>query len=211
MTPHRGVTGVSSFDSDDCTEVRVTGQELFGSYENTGAVVAADLVNALAVRHAFGRPVEAPDPVPALREVLAVDQRSVAQLRRRDAPAFVVLAGQLRDVFARIAEGDLDGAAGRLNALLALHPAHPHLAKEDGVWRLHHHPAEAALVPMWTAICAEGLARVVGAGEADRLGTCGSDDCDRVFVDGSRNASRRFCSTTCQNRVKAAAFRRRHA
>ncbi|MPZ28052.1 MAG: hypothetical protein GEV12_16990 [Micromonosporaceae bacterium] len=45
----------------------------------------------------------------------------------------------------------------------------------------------------------------------DRLGTCGADDCDRVFLDGSKNGSRRFCSITCQNRVKAAAFRRRRA
>ena len=42
-----------------------------------------------------------------------------------------------------------------------------------------------------------------------RLGTCASTDCDRVFLDGSKNASRRFCSTTCQNRVKATAFRLR--
>jgi predicted RNA-binding Zn ribbon-like protein len=41
------------------------------------------------------------------------------------------------------------------------------------------------------------------------LGTCDSDDCDRVFLDESKNGSRRFCSTTCQNRVKPAAFRRR--
>jgi predicted RNA-binding Zn ribbon-like protein len=44
---------------------------------------------------------------------------------------------------------------------------------------------------------------------ADRVGTCASDDCERAFFDSSRNGSRRFCSTTCQNRVKAAAFRRR--
>ena len=77
------------------------------------------------------------------------------------------------------------------------------------MWRLHHHPADADLVPMATAICAEAVARVIGAGAADRLGTCGADECERVFLDGSKNGSRRFCSTTCQNRVKALA-RRRH-
>jgi predicted RNA-binding Zn ribbon-like protein len=104
----------------------------------------------------------------------------------------------------------VDAAADHLNGLLAAHPAHPHLAKDDGRWRLHHHPADAALVPMATAICADALGRLIGAGAASRLGTCDSDRCDRVFLDGSKNASRRFCSTTCQNRVKAAAFRRRH-
>jgi predicted RNA-binding Zn ribbon-like protein len=33
--------------------------------------------------------------------------------------------------------------------------------------------------------------------------------CDRVFVDVSRNGTRRFCSETCQNRVKVAAHRAR--
>jgi predicted RNA-binding Zn ribbon-like protein len=30
-----------------------------------------------------------------------------------------------------------------------------------------------------------------------------------VFLDTSRNGSRRFCSTPCQHRVKAAAYRAR--
>jgi predicted RNA-binding Zn ribbon-like protein len=62
---------------------------------------------------------------------------------------------------------------------------------------------------MWTATCAEALARLIGAGNADRLGSCEREGCDRVFVDVSKNGSRRFCSTACQNRVKVAAFRRR--
>jgi predicted RNA-binding Zn ribbon-like protein len=32
-----------------------------------------------------------------------------------------------------------------------------------------------------------------------------------VYVDTSRNGSKRFCSTACQNRVKAATFRERHS
>jgi predicted RNA-binding Zn ribbon-like protein len=64
---------------------------------------------------------------------------------------------------------------------------------------------------MWTSITAEAVARLIGAGEQARLGICTADGCDRVFVDASRNGSRRFCSTTCQNRVKTAAFRRRRA
>jgi predicted RNA-binding Zn ribbon-like protein len=44
---------------------------------------------------------------------------------------------------------------------------------------------------------------------ADRLGVCSAESCDRVFVDTSRNGTRRFWSTACQNRIKAAAFRHR--
>lgn len=188
----------------------VTGQVHFGSYEYAGAVTAVDLVNGLAVDHAFGRPVQPADPAPAIQVILERDP-TWPPVRRRDVPGLVALAKQLRSVFRSIHDGDLDGAARHLNDLLAAHPAYPHLAKDGGHWRLHHHPGDATLVPMATAISAEALARIVGAGAATRLGTCDSDDCDRVFLDESKNGSRRFCSTTCQNRVKAAAFRRRHA
>ena len=147
--------------------------------------------------------------LPAIAHILAVDPPSLAQIGPDDGPGFVALARQLRGVFDELDGGDVDAAAARLNDLLSSHPAYPYLGKEGNRWRLHHHPVDAALVPMWTAICAEALARVVGAGEHDRLGTCAAGDCGRVFLDVSKNASRRFCSTTCQNRVKAAAFRRR--
>ena len=171
--------------------------------------MAVELVNELAVQVAFGRPVREVEPFSAIRRILAIDPPSAEQLRERDVPGFVALAGRLSRVFVQLERGDLDAAAGRLNDLLAAHSAQPHLAKDDGQWRLHHHPVDAAIVPMATAICAEGLARLIGAGDASRLGTCESDDCDRVFLDESKNGSRRFCSLSCQNRVKAAAFRRR--
>jgi predicted RNA-binding Zn ribbon-like protein len=183
----------------------------FDSYADTGIHVAVDLVNALAPDRAGGKQTPPDETLPAIAEVLAVDPPSVAQLGPADASGFVMLALRLRDVFDDLRGGDTDSAAARLNDLLSRYPAHPYLAKEDGHWRLHHHPDDAALVPMWTAICAEGLARMLGAGFGDRLGTCEAPGCERVFLDQSKNASRRFCSTTCQNRVKAAAFRLRRA
>ena len=191
----------------------MTGQEKLDGYVRWGdsAVIALGLVNALAVDHAYGRPVAGDDPFAAVHEVLTIDPPSAAQLRERDLPGFRALAAELRTVIDDVGAGRLDRAAGRLNALLATHPAHPHLARDGDRWVLHHHPVDAELVPMATAVSAEVLARVIGDGAADRLGACDADDCDRVYLDGSKNGSRRFCSTTCQNRTKAAAFRRRHA
>jgi predicted RNA-binding Zn ribbon-like protein len=179
----------------------------FDSYKDAGLLVAAELVNELASsgeREALLPPREA---VVTLARILAIDPPSVAALTRSHVPSFVELAQRLRGVFADLQRRDLDGAAATLNELLAAHPAHPHLAKERGVWRLHHH--DAPLVAMWTAICAAGLAEMIGDGEAQRLGTCERTDCGRVYVDVSKNASRRFCSLTCQNRVKVATFRER--
>ncbi|WP_207936432.1 CGNR zinc finger domain-containing protein [Actinomadura sp. KC216] len=178
---------------------------LLDSYMDAGVLVAADLVNRMVVRPEGG------EDTAVLREVLAVDPPSAEQLAPGHVPGFAALARTLRSVFDDLAGGDEDAAAERLNRLLAAHPAHPHLAKEDGRWRLHHHPGDAPLVPMWTSICAEALARLLAGGHADRVGSCADGRCGRVFVDTSRNASRRFCSTTCQNRVKTAALRRRRA
>jgi len=87
------------------------------------------------------------------------------------------------------------------------------LERHDGEpWHLHFHSAdETSMVKGWQAGCATGLAIVLGGELYDRLGVCTAPHCDRVYVDTTRNGSRRFCSTACQNRVKAAAFRERRA
>jgi hypothetical protein len=187
----------------------VTGQVNLDSYSDTGVLVAVDLVNEVARLEAGSRGGLPPAMLPAIAGVLAVDPPSVAQLKKADVPGFVGLVTALRLVFQDLHQRDVDAAAARLNDLLSRHPAHPHLAKEEGRWRMHHHPMDSALVPMWSSICAEAMARMIGAGHADRFGTCEAPECGQVFFDISRNASRRFCSTTCQNRVKAAAFRLR--
>jgi predicted RNA-binding Zn ribbon-like protein len=169
--------------------------------------VAVDLVNSLTLHD--GPAPAREHAVALLKTILAMDPASVAALRAADAPGFVALARSLREIFDGLRRDDVDAAASRLNALLAAHPAHPHLAKEQGRWRMHHHPADVALVPMWTSICAEAMARMIGAGHARRFGTCEAPDCGRVYFDLSKNGSRRFCSVACQNRVKAAAFRLR--
>jgi hypothetical protein len=150
-----------------------------------------------------------PEAEAALRRILAVDPPTLEALGAGDIPAFVRLGRSLEKIAADIVDGELDRAAWAVNALLAEHSAHPHLAKQDGRWRLHHHPPDARPVPMWTAITADALARLLGSDHSDRIGRCGADGCLLLFLDRSKNSSRRFCSTTCQNRVKAAAFRSR--
>ena len=187
----------------------MTGQVILDSYEDAGIPMAVALVNELAPAALDAETPTGERLRTVLRDTLAVDPPSVLLLKPADAPAFLALARELRQIFHDLDDGRVDAAAAALNELLARHPAHPHLAKEEGRWRLHRHPMDVALVPMWTSICAEALARMLGAGHGDRFGVCEAPDCRRVFFDVSRNGSRRFCSTTCQNRVKAAAFRRR--
>lgn len=178
----------------------MTSQIYLDSYMDAGVLTAISLANALT---STGVQLE------AVARILSFDPPSLSMLKARDVPGFARLASSVRDVFMDLDQEDVDAAAAKLNMMLEAHPAYPHLAKEDGVWRLHHHPGDAALVPMYISICAEGLARMIGGGYAERFGICDADTCARVFFDNSKNGTRRFCSVTCQNRVKTAAFRSR--
>src|SRR5262245_26313884 len=109
----------------------VTGQVELDSYIDAGLLAAAGLVNALTPGYARGRPIGDIDALAAIKHVLAVDPPSAASVKKRDAPGFIELAQALRAVFEALDRGALDTAAQRLNALLARHPASPHLAKED--------------------------------------------------------------------------------
>jgi predicted RNA-binding Zn ribbon-like protein len=119
-------------------------------------------------------------------------------------------AEAMREVFRAAYDGDLARAAATVNAMLLRTGARPQLDPEPaGGWQVHFHGSDDSLAVGWAAGCATGLALALGSDLAGRLGVCDADRCDRVFVDTSKNGSRKFCSTACQNRVKAAAYRAR--
>lgn len=177
--------------------------------------VAVRLVNALTPGEAHGRPYLPPagDQLPAaVTAALRGGRRDTREVTPDEAAEFGMIASALRAVFDAVDAGRLDEAASEVNALLAFTGARPQLDRHDGEpWHLHFHGADDSLVTGWAAGCATGLAVVLGSELHGRLGVCTADRCDRVYVDTSRNGTRRFCSTTCQNRVKAAAFRARQA
>ena len=53
------------------------------------------------------------------------------------------------------------------------------------------------------------LATVLAEHGFSRFGVCHADDCADVFVDMSRNRSRRYCNDVCSTRTNVAAYRRR--
>lgn len=179
----------------------MTRQIYLDSYTDAGVIVSLRLVNELTPGSEDSREVVA--------RILSFDPPSLAALRRSQTPAFVSLSRKLRRVLDLLVENDVETAAGILNEMLAEHPAHPHLAKDEGRWRLHHHPADVSLVPMYVSITAEALARMISEDLADRFGRCEAKGCNIFFFDTSKNGTRRFCSTTCQSRNKTAAFRLR--
>ena len=175
--------------------------------------VAVRLVNALTRGEAHGKEFAPPTGeqlAPAVTAALRSGRPDTRPVTPDEAASFAKAAGTLRVVFDAVAGDRLDEAAREVNALLAVTGARPQLDKHDGQpWHLHFHGADDSLVTGWVAGCATGLAVVLGSELHGRLGVCSAERCDRVYVDTSRNGTRRFCSTACQNRVKAAAFRAR--
>jgi predicted RNA-binding Zn ribbon-like protein len=191
----------------------VTGQVNFSSHIDAVVAMAVRLVNTLTAGESRGRGCAPPEGTAlpaAVTAALREHRQDTRQVTGPEAAQLAAFARALRVVFEAVAAGDVDTAAGRVNALLAQTGAHPQLDRHDGEpWHLHFHAADNSLAQGWAAGCATGLAVVLGSDLSGRLGVCAAPHCDRVYVDISRNGSRRFCSTSCQNRVKSAAFRGR--
>ncbi|MDA2810894.1 CGNR zinc finger domain-containing protein [Nocardiopsis sp. RSe5-2] len=179
----------------------------------SGVVEAAvRAVNLLVPGERGGRPHDGSAEAAELAGALAVAGRQYAH--ERPAPEEVEelrgLARRMYRVFAEVEAGDMDAACEAANALMSDTGAMPVLARHsDEPWHLHFHAIDAPWAVGWAAAMATGLAVVLGSASAERLGLCSAQRCDRVFADTSRNGTRRFCSTACQNRTKAAAFRAR--
>ena len=104
-----------------------------------------------------------------------------------------------------------DDAVKLLNELLAEVGAAPYISShDDNPWHLHYSAPDAPLAHRIGSGTAMGLAMVIVEDGYDRLGVCAADDCFDVFVDTSRNRSRRYCNQSCSTRTNVAAFRARH-
>jgi predicted RNA-binding Zn ribbon-like protein len=117
--------------------------------------------------------------------------------------AAITVADRVHAVFAA------DDAAGRAAAVTAM-------LTEAGV-RPELTAGGDALTASWSvprksdaqlASAALALRDHLAAGP-ERLGVCHDQHCADVYIDASPAGRRRFCSLTCQNRSRAAAFRER--
>ncbi|MET0303108.1 MAG: CGNR zinc finger domain-containing protein [Microbacteriaceae bacterium] len=122
----------------------------------------------------------------------------------------------VRDVRARLRtlwDADRDGAVDIVNDMLADGPAHPRLVKHDEYdWHIHATADEAPLGTRILVEAAMAFVDVIRSDEYDRIRICSADDCDSVYIDYSRNSSKRYCDTgNCGNRMNVNAYRRRKA
>lgn len=172
----------------------------FDRYANHAAENAAALVNL--------HRGEAAPTLGAVRDLLA-DRDFAQTLTTEDLPELADLADDLAPLFAA---ADLDDAVAMLNVRLARTAVAPRVSMHDGRDpHLHVEPEGADPVLRLRANCLMGVAAVLCDGGRVRLGTCDAHDCERVWLDTSRNARRRFCSDRCATRTHVAAHRARRA
>jgi predicted RNA-binding Zn ribbon-like protein len=174
----------------------------------------ADLVNQFTAEHQQGRPTPRPrtsdERAAAARTVLHNAGRPDPGLDEAATRDLARLAASLRQAVDACVEAELPTAAAVLNRLLTMHRAVLNLhADADQPPTLAFHRPDATPVEAWAADSAACLAMVAGTGQAHRVRRCQASGCERVYFDTTRNASRRFCGTTCQNRVKSANYRAR--
>ncbi|MER5639865.1 CGNR zinc finger domain-containing protein [Kitasatospora sp. NPDC002227] len=139
----------------------------------------------------------------ARQEISEIDSLTAADLA-----AVHRLRDQLRAVFSAETTAQ---AADLVNAVVAAAGTTPRLTNHDHHgWHIHYFAPHAALGDHLGAELGMALAFIVMAGERERLRRCEAPGCARVFVDLSRNRSRRYCdSRTCGNRLHVAAYRAR--
>ncbi|GAA2747548.1 MULTISPECIES: CGNR zinc finger domain-containing protein [Kitasatospora] len=147
--------------------------------------------------------------VPALSAFVVKQAISeIDSLGPADLAAVQALRGRLREVFSA---DSTEQAAELVNAVVAEAGTTPRLVNHDHHgWHIHYFAPHAAIGRHLAAELGMALAFIVMAGERERLRRCEAPDCARVFVDLSRNRSRRYCdSRTCGNRLHVAAYRAR--
>jgi predicted RNA-binding Zn ribbon-like protein len=178
----------------------------FSHYSHEPVQIAVDLVNTVDVVDGSDRLNRSSDVVAFLNQyddgwpdpVPQVDDHDLAEIR--------ALRSKLRAVFEAKDEAV---AAAALNTLLAEVGASPRVSTHSGLPHLHFEPTPSRLAHWIGAVTAMGLSVVLIEDGLERFGTCASTTCDDVYVDTSRNRSRRHCSDTCSTRENVAAYRRR--
>ena len=126
----------------------------------------------------------------------------------QDLDEVLVLRRRLRAVFEA---HDMAVAAGVLNELLEGVRVKPYIGlTPDGSIKLELDVGED--LPVARRLAAEaalGLSAALARYGVERLHVCNAVPCTDVFIDTSRNHTRRYCCEQCANRHNVAAYRQR--
>ena len=204
--PPTSVSGKIELSAYSITPI-VRGQVIMSHYHESG-VLAEQIVNTRDTTQAEPEYLRAPADlarylrswnIPLAHEPTADDLAEVLVLRHRLQSVFEV--------------GDMAAAVGILNELLQGIQVRPHIRLiPDGRVTLELDVGEE--LPLARRLAAEaalGLSRALDQYGIERLHVCSAAPCTDVFIDTSRNHTRRYCCEQCANRHNVAAHRRRQS
>ncbi len=138
------------------------------------AELAERLVNSDSLGHSGADQLATLDDL----RVLVADREHLNHgVTRQDLAELRALREEFRAFFAACAAGNGADAADRLNSLMIQHPVYPQLSGHDG--------------QPWPEL------------RVDRFGTCQAAPCRGVFIDTTRERTRRYCSERCAERATA--------
>ena len=150
----------------------------------------------------------------ALDEAEAGRMVAIAQGKSSLAASVLDRAIRLREALYGIFSATIDGVSPAredraiLDAELSLSLAHQRLVPFDGSWAWEF-VGDGADAMLWRL--AADASDLLTSHDIDRVRECSGDTCSWLFLDKSRNRSRRWCDMAdCGNRAKARRFYRRH-
>jgi predicted RNA-binding Zn ribbon-like protein len=173
--------------------------------ERDSIALAVALVNTW---DALDGPPEHLDDVGTLRLILRAFglDRLAAAATPEDLAPIRAMRDRLRRAFEaaddRVAVEELNRLAGEAEAI-------PQLERENGGWVFRYGTGGNSLVEELAGRTSVALLGVIEARGWTRFGLCAASPCCCVFVDRSRNRSRRYCCDLCADRATQAAARRR--
>ncbi len=126
----------------------------------------------------------------------------------------IELRGLIYGIFSAVGEGRRPAPSDieRLNGFLPSASVRRGIVPAEGAygWGWLEDPEIPLDRVLWPIIYS--AASLLTWSELDRVRLCRADDCGWLFVDASRNRSRRWCDMSeCGNRAKAQRFRARHS
>ena len=164
------------------------------------AELAERLVNSDSLGHSGADQLATLDDL----RVLVADREHLNHgVTRQDLAELRALREEFRAFFAACAAGNGADAADRLNSLMIQHPVYPQLSGHDGQsWHVHY-TESGSMADKYAAGAAMGLAVRLSELRVDRFGTCQAAPCRGVFIDTTRERTRRYCSERCAERATA--------
>jgi predicted RNA-binding Zn ribbon-like protein len=176
----------------------------FSHYKSLPLQLAVDLVNSLDVMDKT-ETLAVADVSDWLRRA---EVEPVPEVTEADLGSVRALRSQIRSVFESASPAE---AADRVNRILGHAQPIPFIGVHDHGPHMHVAPRKNAPAEWLGAVIGMELADLVCRYGTDRFGVCSADDCRDVFIDVSRNHSRKHCSERCTNREGVRSFRRRAA